>query len=108
LIVHDDLHLIVQSVLDGEGMSFLSRDILGDHVTTGRLAIHRVPGFHHSRQRALVLDRPVALDEASSHFVTALFNHFEVLIPDELFANRPWLNTVATPGGRPKAPVPAG
>lgn len=91
LIVHDDLHLIVQAVLDGEGMSFLSRDILGEHVAAGRLVVHRVPGFHHSRQRALVLDRPVALDEASSHFVTALFNHFEVLIPDELFANRPWL-----------------
>ncbi len=102
VIVHDDLHLIVQAVLDGEGMSFLSRDILGEHVTSGRLAVHRIPGFHHSRQRALVLDRPVALDEASSHFVTALFNHFEVLVPDELFANRPWLNKPATVARPPK------
>lgn len=106
VIVHDDLPLIVQAVLDGEGLSFLSRDLLGDHVTTGRLVVHRIPGFHHSRQRALVLDRPVALDEASSHFVTALFNHFEVLIPDELFANRPWLLKAAAPGTRPRT-VPA-
>ena len=47
-----------------------------------------------ARLRALVLERPVALDEASSHFVTALFNHFDVLIPDELFANRDWLEPV--------------
>jgi len=91
VIVHDDLHLVVQALLDGEGISFLSRDVLGDHLAAGRLLAHRVPGFHHSRQRALALNRPVALDEASSHFVTALFNHFEVLIPDELFANRDWL-----------------
>jgi DNA-binding transcriptional LysR family regulator len=103
VIVHDDLHQIVQAVLDGEGMSFLSRDILEDHLDTGRLLLHRVPGFQHTRQRALVLDRPVALDEASSHFVTALFNHFEVLIPDELFANRPWLEKAGPPGGRSKA-----
>lgn len=101
VIVHDDLHLIVRSVLDGEGMSFLSRDVVGEHLESGRLVAHRVPGFHHSRQRALVLERPIALDEAASHFVTALFNHFEVLIPDELFANRPWLE-------RPRAAAKAG
>lgn len=91
VIVHDDLHLIVRAVLEGEGMSFLSRDVIGEHLEAGRLVAHRIPGFHHDRQRALVLERPIALDEASSHFVTALFNHFEVLIPDELFANRAWL-----------------
>ena len=95
VIVHDDLHLIVQALLDGEGVSFLSRDVLGDHFAAGGLVAHRVSAFRHSRERALVLERPVALDEASSHFVTALFNHFEVLIPDELFANRTWL----VPGG---------
>lgn len=95
--------MIVRAVLDGEGMSFLSRDVIGEHLDTGRLVSNRVPGFHHSRQRALVLDRPVALDEASSHFVTALFNHFEVLIPDELFANRPWLEKARAPAGRPRA-----
>ncbi|MBZ0112526.1 MAG: LysR family transcriptional regulator, partial [Thermoanaerobaculia bacterium] len=32
VIVHDDLHLVVQALLDGEGISFLSRDVLGDHL----------------------------------------------------------------------------
>lgn len=105
VIVHDDLHLIVRAVLDGEGMSFLSRDILVDHLATGRLVFHRVPGFRHSRQRALVVDRPVSLDEASSHFVTALFNHFEILIPDELFANRPWLEKAGR-AANPRAGAP--
>ncbi|MBK9064342.1 MAG: LysR family transcriptional regulator [Acidobacteria bacterium] len=102
VIVHDDLHLIIQAILDGEGISFLSRDVLRDHLAAGRLVAHKIPGFHHSRQRALVLERPVALDEASSHFVTALFNHFDVLIPDELFANRDWLEpaVAAAPSAR--------
>ena len=106
VIVHDDLHLIVQAILDGEGISFLSRDVLKDHLAAGRLVVHRVPGFHHSRQRALILERPVALDEAASHFVTALFNHFEVLIPDELFANRHWLESTGSP--EPPSVRPAG
>ncbi len=108
VIVHDDLHLIIQAILDGEGISFLSRDVLSDHLAAGRLVAHRVPGFHHSRQRALVLERPVALDEASSHFVTALFNHFDVLIPDELFANREWLapaGAAAEPAARTARPA---
>lgn len=72
-------------------MSFLSRDVIGGHRDAGRLVAHRVPGFHRSRERALVPDRPIALDEASSHVGTALFDHFGVLPPDELLANRPLL-----------------
>ncbi len=107
VIVHDDLHLIVQALLEGDGTSFLSRDVLGEHLTSGRLVAHRIAGFRHARQRALVLDRGFALDEASAHFVTALFNHFEVRIPDELFANRRWTipsgTRLAPAASRPKS-----
>jgi len=88
VIVLDDLHLVVQAVVEGEGIAFLSRDVLGDHLAAGRLTAHYVPGFRHGRQRALVLNRGVSLDGPSASFVTALFTHFDVRVPSALFPDR--------------------
>ncbi|MCX6543425.1 MAG: LysR family transcriptional regulator [Acidobacteria bacterium] len=88
VIVLDDLHLMVQAVVDGEGIAFLSRDVLGEHLAAGRLVAHHVAGFRHARQRALVLNRGSALDGPSADFVTALFNHFDVRVPSSLFPGR--------------------
>jgi DNA-binding transcriptional LysR family regulator len=100
VIVLDDLHLIVQALLEGEGISFLSSDVLTEHLHSGRLSAHKVSGFRHARQRALILQRPFALDEASSHFVTALFNHFDTRIPSVLFENRRWPRHTPAPAPR--------
>jgi hypothetical protein len=85
----------VQAVVEGEGIAFLSRDVLGDHLAAGRLVAHYVPGFRHGRQRALVLNRGASLDGPSASFVTALFTHFDVRVPASLFPDR-----------RTAAPVP--
>jgi DNA-binding transcriptional LysR family regulator len=81
LIVSDDLHLIVRAVLDGEGVSFLSRDILDEHVATGRVVVHHVPGFPHVRQRALVVNRSDAIEGPLAQLITALFEHFDLPSP---------------------------
>ncbi len=96
VIVLDDLHLVVRAVVEGEGIAFLSRDVLGDHLAAGGLLAHHVPGFRHARQRALVLNRGASLDGPAAHFVTALFNHFDVRVPSSLF-----------PGRSQAAPAPA-
>lgn len=98
VVVLDDLHLVVQAVVEGEGIAFLSRDVLGEHLAAGRLKAHYVPGFKHARQRALVLNRGGSLDGPSASFVTALFNHFDVRVPLSLFPDK----RAAAP-----APVPA-
>jgi DNA-binding transcriptional LysR family regulator len=94
VIVLDDLHLVVQAVVEGEGIAFLSRDVLGEHLAAGRLTAHYVRGFKHGRQRALVLNRGGSLDTASASFVAALFTHFDVRVPPSLFPDRRTLPTV--------------
>jgi LysR family transcriptional regulator, transcriptional activator of the cysJI operon len=84
IIVSDDLHMVVQAVLQGHGVSFLSRDVLAGHLDAGRLKAHHVPGFQHTRSRALVLARPEGLDGPLGRFVATLFDHFSVPRPEEL------------------------
>jgi LysR family transcriptional regulator, transcriptional activator of the cysJI operon len=78
LIVVDDLHIIVKAVLDGQGIAYLSRDVLQEHLTSGRLLAHHVEGFTHTRQRALVLRRDTAAEGPLGRFTTTLLNHFGI------------------------------
>jgi LysR family transcriptional regulator, transcriptional activator of the cysJI operon len=86
IIVCDDLHMVVQAVLQGDAVSFLSRDILAGHLEAGRLKAHHVPGFQHTRSRALVLGRPDTPDGPLGRFVATLFAHFSLPVPEELRA----------------------
>lgn len=98
-VVLDDLHLIVQTLLAGEGTSFLSTDVVGEHLASGRLVAHRVPGFRHERQRVLVLEPGFAIDEVGAQFLAALFGRFDAPIPAELEAPS------ASSGRRDRAPA---
>jgi DNA-binding transcriptional LysR family regulator len=84
VIVFDDIHVIVKAVLAGEGLAFLSRDVLQDHLAAGRLRAHYVEGFTHARERAMILNQTGALGGPILHFVTALFDHFSLLVPGAL------------------------
>lgn len=54
VVVFDDLLVILDALVRGEGVAFVSRDLVRPHVVAGRLREHRVPGFLHERQRTLV------------------------------------------------------
>lgn len=54
VVVFDDLHVIVDSLLRGDGVAFISSDLVKDQVAAGRLVEHRVHGFLHERRRTLV------------------------------------------------------
>jgi DNA-binding transcriptional LysR family regulator len=84
VIVFDDLHVIMQAVLDGEGIAFLSRDVLGDHLTSGRLVPHHVPSFTHVRDRALVLGPHDSLAGPLLQFARSLFGRFGQPMPEAL------------------------
>ena len=86
IITSDDLHMIVQAVLQGDGVSFLSRDVLAAHLEAGRLKTHYVPGFQHTRSRALTLARPERPQGPLGRFVATLFAHFSLPVPEELRA----------------------
>lgn len=78
LIVLDDLHMLIEAVLSGEGVSFLSRDLLTEHLAAGRMRVHVVPGFQHSRQRALVVGQPEAIEGPLAELVGAVLARFGV------------------------------
>ena len=54
-VVVDDLHMIVQATRDGQGISFLSRELVQDQIETGQLREHLINGFRHHRNRTLII-----------------------------------------------------
>jgi LysR family transcriptional regulator, transcriptional activator of the cysJI operon len=89
IIVLDDLHMVVEAVLRGDGVSFMSRDVLAAHLAAGRLRAHHVAGFQHTRSRALVLARAGDLDGPLGLFVATLFDHFSLPRPADLHGGAP-------------------
>lgn len=82
LVVYDDLHIIIRTVLDGDGISFLSRDLVSDYLKSERLVEHRIAGFRHQRMRTLVVsDCALKNNPSLNHFLQALFAHFNLSSP---------------------------
>ena len=54
-VVLDDLHMIVQASREGQGVSFLSRELVQDQIKAGLLCEHRIDGFRHHRNRTLIV-----------------------------------------------------
>lgn len=54
-VVLDDLHVIVQATREGQGISFLSRELVQDQIQAGLLCEHRIDGFRHHRNRTLLI-----------------------------------------------------
>ena len=100
VIVYDDLHVIVRSVLDGDGIAFVSRDIVNDHIAAGRLAAHYVPGFTHARDRRLVVNQSAAIVGPVRQFVSSMFDHFGLAVP-EVLADAPAAAVLPPPQARP-------
>lgn len=55
VLISDDLRFIIDSVISGEGVAFLSRILVAEHLASGRLASYTVEGFAHSRGRSVAL-----------------------------------------------------
>lgn len=81
VIVYDDLHLIIQAVLDGEGIAFISRSVVAKYLEQGSLRTHRVAGFRHDRNRTLVISNTKSLDANLMDFVRCIFSTFSLPLP---------------------------
>ncbi|RII27625.1 MAG: LysR family transcriptional regulator [Geobacter sp.] len=73
VLIYDDLRLTVQSVMGGEGVSFVSRSLVKDQLLGGQLREHRVDGFCHNRLRTVAINRKRALDPTLKMFVECIF-----------------------------------
>jgi DNA-binding transcriptional LysR family regulator len=72
VVVFDDLHVIVDSLVRGEGVAFISSDLIRPHVEAGRLRELRVPGFHHARMRTLIFGDRVPASGPAAVFLEKL------------------------------------
>ncbi|MDD2310165.1 MAG: LysR family transcriptional regulator [Desulfuromonadaceae bacterium] len=54
-VVIDDMHMIIQMTREGQGVSFLSRELVKDQIDAGLLCEHRIDGFRHHRNRTLII-----------------------------------------------------
>lgn len=81
VIVYDDLHLIIQAVLDGEGIAFISRSVVAKYLEQGSLRTHRVAGFRHDRNRTFVVSNTKSLDTNLMDFVRCIFSTFSLPLP---------------------------
>ena len=119
VIVLDDIHLLMNAVAAGEGISFLPRDMLKEDVATDRLRIHLIQGFEHRRPRILVVNQRDGLEGPLGQLIQAILMHFDLPLdqipsmPDEhpraathRYTGSPIACT--TPGCSPNPPLPTG
>ncbi len=76
LVVSDDLNLCIQSVMDGGGISFVSRSLVDGYLQEGRLCAHYVEGFRHVRSRAAFHMESRKGDALIQNFIGCLFAAF--------------------------------
>ena len=77
-VVIDDLHMILQSTQCGQGVSFLSRELVQDKIDSGLLREHCIDGFQHHRNRTLVIHAGCRLLPSSPqhYFIERIYARF--------------------------------
>lgn len=79
VVVVDDLNIILQAAQDGQGISFLSRELVQEQIQSGLLCEHRIEGFCHSRYRTLVIpDICQQIESPRSYFIDRIHACFGV------------------------------
>lgn len=81
-VIYDDLHVIIQSLMDGDGIAFISKDLVQQHISDGELCEHRLEGFNHRRMRSLVLNDSAMPHTAITYFIACIFASFGLEPPD--------------------------
>jgi len=72
ILYFDDLHTNIDSILSGEGIAFLSTSLVREHLASGRLRGHRIPGFQHARSRTLAYWPQLERVTEASYFIDCI------------------------------------
>jgi DNA-binding transcriptional LysR family regulator len=75
-IVCDDLHLIINTVCEGSGITFVSRSLVAHHIRQGTLREHRLPLFQHTQHRTLIVKKSNPADPLLADFIECIFAVF--------------------------------
>jgi len=77
VVINDDIHIILNALLKGMGIGFISSDLIEQYSKDGMLKSYRVDGFAHSRKRTLVLSGDEAGDCPAQEFVKIIETYFK-------------------------------
>lgn len=75
-IICDDLHLIISTVLEGNGITFVLRSLVEQHIRQGALREHRIVGFNHTHHRTLIVNSSSPANPLLNDFITEIFAAF--------------------------------
>jgi len=76
LIVYDDLHLLIDAILNGDGIAFLSKDVVAKELAAGDLKEFRIAGFSLARNRSLVTPSNYTQSNLTQQLTESIFNYF--------------------------------
>ncbi len=80
-IIVDDLHMIINAVLAGNGIACISKGVVEKHLNSGRLVQHHVDGFVHARKRTLFTDLSKKLNPSTESLKKCILDYFQSEIP---------------------------
>ena len=78
VMISDDLRFTVDSVIAGEGIAFMSRSLIDNHLSSGRLIDCRIEGFERRRGRSVALLPGRHSDPLIGDFLKCIF---QVVVP---------------------------
>jgi DNA-binding transcriptional LysR family regulator len=77
LIIYDDLHIIVRAVINGEGIAFISSDLVAPLVREGKLVTFKVAGFTHQRRRTFAFNSLLPEGSPGALFMETIRERFQ-------------------------------
>jgi DNA-binding transcriptional LysR family regulator len=80
VMISDDLRFTVDSLIAGEGIAYMSRSLVDDHLSSGRLVDCRIEGFERRRGRSVALLPSRHADPLIGDFLKCIF---QVVAPGE-------------------------
>lgn len=77
IVLYDDLHIIIQALIDGLGIGFISSELIAPYVKNSQLKTYEVSGFTHARKRTLVSSGCGVCHCAATAFIEILEAYFK-------------------------------
>lgn len=77
MIVHDDLHLTIETVLAGTGIAFVSKHLVQELVAGGELLSHTVEGFNVKRSRTVLVNSRRKDEPLIKQLLESIYTVFE-------------------------------
>jgi DNA-binding transcriptional LysR family regulator len=83
-VFFDDIPFIIDQVVAGEGVTFISRSMVSRQLDEGSLVAHHAIGFAPSRSRTLVLNVQQKIDPILLDFILGIYRALQVNPPESL------------------------